>query len=189
MKPEYLKNFSFEDLEEAAEKDNSLKTKAEKRRDNISFSILEKYGSLSDNKYSPVFSKIDWNGYVKYDLRKWKGEMQTPAKGITFDKEELEILLTILDSFEPKQEYLDVLYKYHTERIDAEILYHLGVLSSHTMKNSLWRKEINIVDWGYGAKVDLRKWSENYHKCSKGISISFDEAIVLKSLVKDLIIE
>ena len=36
-------------------------------------------------------------------------------------------------------------------------------------------KEVNVVDWGYGKKIDFRKWANNYTKCGKGISITAAE--------------
>ena len=43
------------------------------------------------------------------------------------------------------------------------------------MKGVNWIKEIGLVDFGYGAKYDFRKWTEDYSICGKGIALTREE--------------
>ena len=63
-----------------------------------------------------------------------------------------------------------------------EIVEHLGVLS--TSANG-WTKELNRVSYnGAEPKFDLRSWSEDHEKMSKGITLSVDEFEALRELIK-----
>ena len=63
-----------------------------------------------------------------------------------------------------------------------EIVEHLGVLS--TSPNG-WTKELNRVSYnGAEPKFDLRSWSEDHEKMSKGITLSVDEFEALQELIK-----
>lgn len=58
--------------------------------------------------------------------------------------------------------------------ISFEIKEHLAVLRSG---NDGWCRELNIVSWNDGpAKFDIREWSEDHRRMSKGITLSMDEA-------------
>ena len=55
-----------------------------------------------------------------------------------------------------------------------EILENLGVIS--TNKNG-WSREVNIVAWGENPpKLDIREWSPDHTKMSKGITLTREEA-------------
>lgn len=63
-----------------------------------------------------------------------------------------------------------------------EIVEHLGVLS--TSPNG-WTKELNRVSYnGAEPKFDLRSWSEDHEKMSKGITLSVGEFEALRELIK-----
>ena len=63
-----------------------------------------------------------------------------------------------------------------------EIVEHLGVLS--TSPNG-WTKELNRVSYnGAEPKFDLRSWSEDHEKMSKGLTLSVDEFEALRELIK-----
>lgn len=69
--------------------------------------------------------------------------------------------------------------------ITFEIVKSLGVLStSHTG----WTKEVNLVSWnGREAKYDIREWSPDHQKMTKGITLTeaerraLEEALVRES--------
>lgn len=43
---------------------------------------------------------------------------------------------------------------------------------------------VKVIKWGDSeAKLDIRKWNKENNKFSKGISISFDAALVLKEII------
>lgn len=61
--------------------------------------------------------------------------------------------------------------------IKYDIVEHLAELS---VGSNGWKKELNRVSWNSApAKYDLRSWSPDYTKMSKGITFSDDEAKLL----------
>lgn len=62
----------------------------------------------------------------------------------------------------------------HFNIVDA-----IGILSTAT---SGWTREVNIVSWnGSEARIDIRDWSPNHQRCSKGVRLNQEET---KNLVK-----
>lgn len=50
---------------------------------------------------------------------------------------------------------------------------HVGTLAHY---QSGWSKEVNIVSWNEGpAKLDIRDWSPEHDKMSRGITLNADE--------------
>ena len=50
---------------------------------------------------------------------------------------------------------------------------HIAVLS---VKKNGWTKELNVISWNdKPAKYDIRDWSEDHEKMSKGITLSQEE--------------
>lgn len=66
--------------------------------------------------------------------------------------------------------------------IEYEIIEEIGVLSENARG---WRKELNKVSWnGRPPKYDIRDWSEDHEKMGKGITLTDEEAEVLKKTVR-----
>ena len=64
---------------------------------------------------------------------------------------------------------------------------HFGVIS--TSKRG-WTKELNLVSWnGREPKYDIREWSEDRKKSSKGLTFSKDEMIELKKVMNDIVFD
>lgn len=65
--------------------------------------------------------------------------------------------------------------------IEYEIIEEIGVLSENERG---WRKELNKISWnGRPPKYDIRDWSEDHEKMGKGITLTDEEAEVLKKLL------
>lgn len=65
-----------------------------------------------------------------------------------------------------------------------EITQKLGVLSE---SKSGWKRELNLVSWnGADPKFDIRDWSPDHEKMSKGISLSAEEIEKLKKILEKL---
>lgn len=65
--------------------------------------------------------------------------------------------------------------------IKYEVVEHIGVLSESAKG---WKKELNLVSWnGNTPKYDIREWAPNHEKMGKGVTLSEEEAIVLKQLL------
>jgi len=187
-----LSNFSFEDVMEAVEKNPEIGRANQGISKhvnpmNISFSIENDYGKLSDSKYSPSFTMMTWGKYKRFDLRKWLDEDFTkPGKGITFTEEELELLGDVLDVSCFDEDY-DVLRTYQSGKAKAVFYKNLGVLQEQVQRDGkIWRKEVNLLDWGTGARIDIRKWNDDYTKCSKGIALQQKETVRLVEILKSI---
>ena len=60
-----------------------------------------------------------------------------------------------------------------------KIVKNVAVLSSAT---SGWTKEINIVSWNNNEPVyDIRNWGPNHSRVGKGITLSAEEAALLRA--------
>lgn len=63
--------------------------------------------------------------------------------------------------------------------IKYEIKNEIGVLSSSP--KSGWQKEVNMVSWNDNpAKMDIRDWAPDHERMRKGITLTCEEAKVLK---------
>ena len=68
----------------------------------ITFEIKETIGILSKNAkgWTKELNVISWNSREpKYDIREWSPEHGKMGKGLTFTKEELKTLKTLLENF------------------------------------------------------------------------------------------
>ena len=64
--------------------------------------------------------------------------------------------------------------------IKYEITEHLGVISE-TARG--WTREVNMISWnGREPKIDVRDWSPDHSKMSKGLTFTVDEIKELKYL-------
>lgn len=60
---------------------------------------------------------------------------------------------------------------------------NLGNLSTRTG----WNKQLNIVSWNdKGGKFDIREWSDEGDKMTKGITLSLDEMVRLKDILNKI---
>ena len=68
--------------------------------------------------------------------------------------------------------------------IKYEITKHIGVLSESAKG---WRKELNLISWnGRDPKFDIREWSPEREKMSKGVTLSADEVDALKRILVEM---
>ena len=65
-----------------------------------------------------------------------------------------------------------------------EITKNLGVLSEAA---NGWQRQFNMVSWNdREPKYDIRDWSPDGAKMSKGISLTGEELSILKGLLEDI---
>jgi hypothetical protein len=65
--------------------------------------------------------------------------------------------------------------------IKFEIKRHIGVLSESPKG---WKMELNEISWNGGEpKLDIRDWSPDHTKMSKGVTFSGDEIRALMELL------
>ena len=68
--------------------------------------------------------------------------------------------------------------------IKYDITEHIGVISE-TARG--WTREVNLISWnGREPKIDIRDWSPDHSKMSKGLTLTNDEIEQLVKLVKKL---
>lgn len=68
--------------------------------------------------------------------------------------------------------------------IKYEITAHIGTISE---SEKGWTKELNLVSWnGREPKYDLREWNPDHDKMGKGITLTKDELLELKTYWKPL---
>lgn len=68
--------------------------------------------------------------------------------------------------------------------ISYEIVKTLGVISEGS---GGWTKELNLVSWnGKEPKYDIRDWSPDHEKMSKGITLTAADAMSLRDLLNDV---
>ena len=66
--------------------------------------------------------------------------------------------------------------------ITVNVIKKIGVISETP---SGWQKQLNIVSWNGGEpKYDVRDWSPDGTKTSKGITFNEEEAQIMLSLLK-----
>lgn len=68
--------------------------------DTFSYEVLESYGTLSaaENGWQKELTMVRWNDREpKYDIRIWSPSKERMGRGVTFSKEELVTLKTILN--------------------------------------------------------------------------------------------
>ena len=65
-----------------------------------------------------------------------------------------------------------------------EIVERMGVLQ---VSSSGWTKEFNMVSWnGRDPKYDIREWSPDRVKLSKGVSFTKEEIMKLREMLREL---
>lgn len=63
--------------------------------------------------------------------------------------------------------------KQNEPKIKCEIISHIGTVEDKTKE---WKFEFNLISWGgYEPKYDIRKWSPDHSKMSKGITLTENE--------------
>ncbi len=68
--------------------------------------------------------------------------------------------------------------------IKYEITEEIKVLSESSKG---WTKELNLVSWNdREPKYDLREWAPEHEKMGKGITLTREEAIILRDALIDL---
>lgn len=65
-----------------------------------------------------------------------------------------------------------------------EVKKNIGKLSTN---RSGWNREINMVSWNDNpAKLDIRDWAPEHEKMSKGVSLSYEEASILREILNEI---
>lgn len=75
------------------------------------------------------------------------------------------------------------------KEITKEIKEHIGVIYSTIRgrkEGDAWTKEVNLISWNGGIpKIDIRDWDADHERCSKGITLSKEEAREVVTLLQE----
>ena len=62
--------------------------------------------------------------------------------------------------------------------VEFTIHEHLAVLDRYEGREVPWTKELNVVSWNGGQpKFDIRDWSSDHQRMSRGITLTEDQAM------------
>ncbi len=65
-----------------------------------------------------------------------------------------------------------------------EIISHIAIISENKKG---WTKELNLISWNEReAKFDIREWDTEHEKMSKGITLTKEEILKLKDILKEV---
>lgn len=65
-----------------------------------------------------------------------------------------------------------------------KVVEEVGVLSEGA---GGWQKELNLVSWNErDPKYDIREWDANHEKMRKGVTLTVDELVELRSILNDM---
>ena len=68
-----------------------------------------------------------------------------------------------------------------------EVVKNVGLLSESSKG---WKKELNLISWNEkDPKYDIREWSPDGTKMGKGVTLSKEEVVALKSLLSNFEVE
>lgn len=72
-----------------------------------------------------------------------------------------------------------------SDQFKFEIVQNIAVLSTD---KSGWSRELNLVSYNDAApKYDIRSWDPQHEKMGKGITLTKDEIVKLKSVLDELL--
>lgn len=185
-----LDDFSFDDLESEVDKEciEDVSLYHTTANNEYTFSVKHNFGKLSNRRKAPIFALVDWNGNEIFDLRYWK-DNGAPVKGMSFTMGELITFHAALEKYNFSATYDTPIRQYQDENCLVTFFCLIARVASYVKKNTVWYKEVNLVDWGCGTRVDLRKWSSDYKQHSRGVRISLDELKILQGLIKTVVKE
>ena len=67
--------------------------------------------------------------------------------------------------------------------IEFKIVEHIAVLEQH---ESGWSRELNVVSWNGGEpKLDIREWSPDHERMTRGITLTEEKAEQLAKVLSD----
>lgn len=183
MSNNMLDDISFDDIKKIYDIEHKGEHKTNSKKA-VSAHIMQVFCELPKGKDVILFALVNFNGYERYDIRRWYDNGTKPGKGMSFTQTELKVLQEAIKDITFEDYGIRKTAMYGSGKIRATIYERLCLISSYKEKEFVWNKEATIVDWNYGLKVDLRKWSEGYEKCGKGISLSFDEILKIQKVLR-----
>ena len=169
-----LDDITFEHIEK--EYDSNICEESNAENQEKKYHIIQTFYERKIRKELLIFGLVRFNQYERYDIRKWYDEGTKPGKGLSITYAEIEQLKQAIKTVDLDDINNAERAIYKSEKITAKIYDRICILNSYSVKGEQWNKEVTFVNWGYGLKMDFRKWTDDYNKCGKGISIDIEDA-------------
>ena len=183
-----LDDLTLEDVENAYEenlsKGISAKTNIGDNRDGIQQEKI--FCEFPKRSITLKFALVKFGNNERYDIRNWYDNGEKPGKGISLTYDEITKLRDSISNYALNTKYFKVRGKYAGGKVSATIYDRICLCSEFSVKGVPWHKEVSIVDWGYGKKIDFRKWAADYSVCGKGVAVSFHEAEEIFDVIREL---
>lgn len=160
--------------------------------DELFYKVVRHIGFIADSCKDnpclhPELNLISWNACdPKYDIRWFSKNRKRLTYGITLTKEEARVLYNLLSEyFSLKKSANPVKPTLEFENDFVLIKTHLGNLTEYPTG---WAKELNICRFtannGKSFYFDIRDFDPDRLHCSKGLSLTFEEAFALSMLLE-----
>ena len=144
----------------------------------IEFEISKQLGVLSTKEDSKgVWTKelniVSWNNFKsKYDIRFWNENHEKMKRGITLYRDEMNNIVKCYVPLQEAPENGESEVRGDSE-FSYQVLSRLGCIKAY---ETGWTKELNIIKWNNGEAVyDIRDWSEDKSRMSRGMTLTPDE--------------
>ncbi len=70
------------------------------------------------------------------------------------------------------------------------IVNRIAVLREYESNGETWTKEVNYISWnGRAPKIDVREWDSEHDHCSKGVTLTEEEAEILADQLQEFLKE
>ena len=70
--------------------------------------------------------------------------------------------------------------------VTFEIVEHIGTIDVIDGREDKWTKEVNVVAWNGGKpKIDVRDWSSDHQRMSRGITLTEEQAMKMTKALVD----
>lgn len=160
--------------------------------DEVTFEIREHIGVIEARKdgWNKEVNIVAWNGGVpKVDIRDWDPGHERMTRGITLLEEDAKKLFESYKNWREEKSIEDVKgASLHSiggdpNEVSVDINEYIRSLEE---RGDGWKKELNVVTWNKGAtKYDIRDWSPDHNKMTRGITLTEDVADKLSSLLNE----
>ena len=178
-----LDDLTFEDIQRANEELKISRT-SDGNRDSVL--VKHVYNEFRRGENTLRFAYVAFGEYERYDIRLWYDQGSKPGKGFSMTYEELIRLRNDLYNFYFGKVKFEMRARYNGDKVSAILYDRISLISEFTLKGKGWNKEVSVIDFGYGKKIDFRKWANDYTVCGRGISVAFDEAIAISKSMHGL---
>ena len=143
--------------------------------------------SIMGNGWTKELNRISWNdGPEKFDVREWDSQHTRFSRGAVLTDEQMNDLARSYTYWKDRGKTLEkrVAEGEKDSIIESgiSIVFYGHVGSLGRVNERGWRKEMNICSWNNQTPMyDLRDWSPNHRRMSRGVQFTEEELSLLCS--------